>query len=127
MATPKKPTKKVAKKTETESTEQAASKPAQTAPAAPLIDAAAHAQTAAALLANRAKQPQTPTTGESAAFKQLKAGLAKPPLGANSPLGGGSNFPKTGHTQGFNKQPMHRQAFNSGANRTGVPRRTSGG
>jgi len=133
MATPKKTSKKdtTQKSTQAKPTEQSAEATAsKPAPAAPLIDAAAHAHSAASNLAARGKQgaaaPTMGGTSESAAFKKLKEGLAKPTIGGNSPVGGGA-FPKPVHNQNFNKQPNQRQAFNANSNRTGVPRRTAGG
>jgi hypothetical protein len=109
--------------------------PADASVGVPRIDtdlaAAAAAKALAAGLGTGASGTTQPQQ-ESSAFKQLKAGLNKPSFGANSPTGnllggiGGigkkSNQPFTG-----GKQIGRNQTFGADVNRTGVPRRTSGG
>jgi hypothetical protein len=101
---------------------------------APKVDTTLAANTAAALIANQAAKSggsgsaaQQSPKKESAAFKQLKAGLNKPAAGA---MGGAfgiagqqkkSNLPHHG-----GKQVGRNQTFGADVNRTGVPRRTPG-
>jgi hypothetical protein len=104
-------------------------------PTAPAIDTSLAANTAAALIGNKRAKGSGSSAGganatakkESAAFKQLKAGLNKPAAGA---MGGAfgvagqqkkSNLPHHG-----GKQIGHNQTFGADVNRAGVPRRTPG-
>ena len=100
-------------------------------PSAPAVDTSLAANTAAALIGNKAAKSggsgNAPMKKESAAFKQLKAGLNKPAAGA---MGGAfgvagqqkkSNLPHHG-----GKQIGHNQTFGADVNRAGVPRRTPG-
>lgn len=103
-------------------------------PLVPSIDTNLAAASAAAMIAQRAvdpatgqqlTRPQPEAKKESAAFRQLKQGLAKPPslggaLGAmpgqkksNAPFAGGN-------------QVGRNQTFGADVNRSGVPRRTGG-
>lgn len=100
------------------------SKPAATG-AAPVIDTKLAANTAAALVASKAAQPAAPKK-ESAAFKQLKAGLNKPAvsgLGAFSPV---VQTKKSNQPFAGGKQVGHNQTIGNDATRSGVPRRTAG-
>jgi hypothetical protein len=104
--------------------------PASNKPAAqPLIDTNAAANTAAALVAAKvaAGAAATAAKKESAAFKQMKAGLNKPSAAA---LGGAFAQPnkqkKSNLPFGGGKQVGHNQTFGSDAARSGVPRRTAG-
>jgi hypothetical protein len=94
---------------------------------APVIDTSLAANAAAAMVANKVSGGTAAPKKESAAFKQLKAGLNKPSAGA---MGGAfgiagqqkkSNLPHHG-----GKQVGHNQTFGADVNRTGVPRRTPG-
>ena len=117
--------------------------PAGRAPLAPPIDTGLAAQAAASMIANRAvtgsataqpgDAPQQPaaTPQESSAFKSLKEGLNKPPVGGlGSILGTGGGSRKT--NQGFGgPRPSvpggaKNQTFGADVNRAGVPRRTGG-
>jgi hypothetical protein len=126
---------KPARKPPTAKSETPASAPAKKAtaapPSAPAINTSLAANTAAALIANKAAKgtggANAPAKKESAAFKQLKAGLNKPAAGA---MGGAfgiagqqkkSNLPHHG-----GKQIGHNQTFGADVNRAGVPRRTPG-
>ena len=130
---------KPARKSPTAKSETPASAPAKKAtgapPSAPAINTSLAANTAAALIANKGAKGSGSSTGganpaakkESAAFKQLKAGLNKPAAGA---MGGAfgvagqqkqSNRPHHG-----GKQIGHNQTFGADVNRAGVPRRTPG-
>lgn len=90
----------------------------------------AAAAAAKALAAGIGTGGGTAPTTESAGFKQLKAGLNKPSFG-NSATGnllnpiGGAKKSNTSITGG--KQVGRNQTFGADVNRTGVPRRTSGG
>jgi hypothetical protein len=93
------------------------------------IDTSLAANAAAAMVGNKAPLPAgaAPKKKESAAFKQLKAGLNKPSAGA---LGGafgivGQNK-KTNQKLMGGKQTGHSQTFGADVNRAGVPRRTPG-
>lgn len=107
----------------------AAKKPAPAQ--APIINTSLAATTAAAMVARRGAQvpAEEPQAGkkESAAFKQLKAGLNKP---AGAPLGGAFAVPqptkKSPVPFGGAKQVGHNQTFGADVNRAGVPRRTPG-
>ena len=99
------------------------------AAAAPLIDTSLAANAAAAMVGGKISLPsgQGGAKKESAAFKQLKAGLNKPSAGA---LGGVFSNPaqqkKSHQPFGGGKQVGHNQTFGADATRTGVPRRTPG-
>ena len=109
--------------------------PAKKSPAAPadapLIDTALAANAAAALVGSKVQRPAPKDAPqpkkESAAFKQLKAGLNKPSAGA---LGGA--FAPQGQQKksimplGGGKQVGHNQTFGADLTRSGVPRRTPG-
>ncbi len=126
MAKAKKPAapKAAAKKNETQSA------PAGT----PTVDTNLAAESAARLLAAGVNKPAgaapAPAKTESSMFKQMKSGLAKPASQAMSnlldkhggPVGKKSGTPFTG-----GKQTGHNQTFGADVNRSGVPRRTSGG
>lgn len=101
----------------------------------PLVDTSLAAESAARMLAGRAKhgggsqQPQQPQGGkESGLFKQLKQNVNKPALGA-----GGSTLANTfAPTRGSNLPPIaggkqigHHQT-QGGINKINVPRRTAG-
>jgi len=97
----------------------------------PLIDTSLAAQTAARLVKNRDLLGGSKATGsqpESSSFKQLKESLLKPsvqgPGGLLSPQLQNKKF-----NQGFGgrNQVGHNQTFGADVNRSGVPRRTSGG
>jgi hypothetical protein len=105
------------------------SKPATKSGTQSVIDTNAAANAAAALVGAKV----APATGgnqpkkESAAFKQLKAGLNKPSAGA---LGGAfatpKNQKKSNQPFGGGKQVGHNQTFGADVTRSGVPRRTAG-
>jgi len=112
------------------STPKSAGTTASTGPAqAPLIDTSLAANAAAALVGNKA--PLAGGSGgkkkESAAFKQLKAGLNKPSAGALGGAFGPTGQSKKSHQPfGGGKQTGHSQTFGADVNRSGVPRRTPG-
>ena len=98
---------------------------------APAIDTSLAANTAAALIASKAAKSSGGTAPaakkESAAFKQLKAGLNKPAAGAMGGAFGIIGQGKKSHLpHGGGKQVGHNQTFGADVNRTGVPRRTPG-
>ncbi|MEO6436877.1 MAG: hypothetical protein ABIP55_14110 [Tepidisphaeraceae bacterium] len=111
----------------------AAKKPAASGAAgdARRIDTSLAANTAAAMVGGKVQLASDSTGGqprkESAAFKQLKAGLNKPSAGA---LGGAfgpiGQKKKTITPLGGPKQVGHNQTFGADVNRSGVPRRTPG-
>lgn len=118
----------VAKKEPAKRPAAAAKKPAPAA--SPLIDTSMAANAAAAMIAGKVQLPSGGTGAarkESAAFKQLKAGLNKPAAGA---LGGA--FTPQGQQKksivplGGPRQVGHNQTFGADVNRAGVPRRTPG-
>ena len=104
------------------------SKPAAKSGSQPLIDTNAAANAAAAFVAAKV----APQTGgapkkESAAFKQLKAGLNKPSAGAMGGAFGIAGQQKKSHLpHAGGKQVGHNQTFGADVNRAGVPRRTPG-
>ena len=107
---------------------KAAPKPA--APAVPVIDTNLAASTAARVVARKddVAEATPPSSGESAAFKQLKENLHRP-AGAAVPsflqnATPGKKFNNS--VPGRNKQIGHNQTFGADVNRTGVPRRTGG-
>jgi hypothetical protein len=126
--------KAVAKKAAPASTSAAktkkAAKPAAPPSGVPLIDTSLAAQAAANMVVNRDLLAPKPAgeKKESGSFKQLKESLLKPsvqgPGGLLSPQG-----PQKKFNQGFGgrNQVGHNQTFGADVNRSGVPRRTSGG
>ena len=88
-----------------------------------------HAKHVAATLISRAKQaPSIAPKSESAEFKKLKESLAKPQHSITSSLSGANKI--GGGAQGasaFARQVAHNQNAGANFNKTGVPRRTSGG
>ncbi len=114
----------------------AAAKPKKAArPAAttgvPLIDTNLAAQAAAKMVVNRDLLGAAKAGGEkkeSGSFKQLKESLLKPavqgPGGLLSPVG---QQKKSNTGFGGRNQVGHNQTFGADVNRSGVPRRTSGG
>jgi hypothetical protein len=98
---------------------------------APVIDTSLAANTAAALIANKAAKSGggagAAPKKESAAFKQLKAGLNKPSAGAMGGAFGIAGQAKKSHLpHAGGKQVGHNQTFGADVNRSGVPRRTPG-
>ena len=97
----------------------------------PQIDTDRAANAAAAMVGGKVALPSSPPQQgpkkESAAFKQLKAGLNKPSAGA---LGGvftpQGQQKKSRQPFSGGKQVGHNQTFGADATRTGVPRRTPG-
>lgn len=111
------------KKTPAKKSEAAA---APSTPAAP-FNADAAAQSAAALLAMRARQGKSEALkSESAAFTKLKQSLTTPQVSATSILSDAGKPGKTPANSGFARQVGHNQTFGANAARTGVPRRTAG-
>ena len=111
---------------------KSAAKKSEAAPAlaaAPQIDTGLAAATAAKLVAHKDElaAASAPTSGESAAFKQLKENLHKP-AGHAPP----SFLQAIAPTKKFNNsvpgrgQVGRNQTFGADVNRTGVPRRTGG-
>jgi len=100
-----------------------------TAPAAPHIDTALAAQSAAAMLSARvdgAPSGAPATKPESSMFKKLKEGAGKPSLGgAAASVMGDANRKKSSPLHGFTKQVGHAQT-GSNVTRMNVPRRTAG-
>jgi hypothetical protein len=96
------------------------------------IDTSVAANVAAAMIAGKVAPSSSANASsvpkkESAAFKQLKAGLNKPSAGALGGVFGNVNQQKKSHLpHGGGKQVGHNQTFGSDAARTGVPRRTPG-
>jgi len=105
------------------------SKPATKSGTPSVIDTNAAANAAAALVGAKVAPAtgSTPPKKESAAFKQLKAGLNKPSAAA---LGGAFTPPnkqkKSNLPFGGGKQVGHNQTFGADVTRSGVPRRTAG-
>jgi hypothetical protein len=105
--------------------EPAAKKPAATSP---LIDTSLAAQAAANMVA-RGPAAQRPAGDqpESAAFKKLKEGLAKPTsAGVANFLQNTAPVKKSGQPFGQQNQMRRGQTFGADVNRSGVPRRTGG-
>jgi hypothetical protein len=92
----------------------------------PAVNTEQAAQSAAALLAARVKLNAATLKPESAEFKKLKAGLGKPAIPATSSVLSSIGGTKPAHG-GFQQQVGHNQTIGNNVNRTGVPRRTSGG
>jgi hypothetical protein len=108
------------------------------AEATPMIDTDLAAQTAAAMVANRAaigtSQPAGSQKQESSSFKSLKESLNKPSAGGlGGILGTGTGNKKFSPGFGGPKQGGpgagggRNQTFGADVNRSGVPRRTGGG
>ena len=93
-----------------------------------LIDTRAAANAAAAMVGGKVPLPRTGgAKKESAAFKQLKAGLNKPSAGAlGGVFGNTAQQKKSQVTHGGGKQIGRNQTFGADATRSGVPRRTPG-
>ena len=95
----------------------------------PSIDTNLAANAAAAIVGGKVAPASAASTPkkESAAFKQLKAGLNKPSPAA---LGGAFAVPnpkkKSNLPFGGGKQVGHNQTFGADVTRSGVPRRTAG-
>jgi hypothetical protein len=108
----------------------AAKKPTTSGENAPLFDTARAANAAAAMVGNKVAPPASgnvPARKESAAFKQLKAGLNKPSAGAmGGAFGIGGPAKKAHLPHGGPKQVGRNQTFGADVNRAGVPRRTPG-
>ena len=128
-AKPKAPAKKAAGGAGAAKAKKAA-KPAGTSDV-PLIDTNLAAQAAAKMVVNRDLLGAAKAGGEkkeSGSFKQLKESLHKPavqgPGGLLSPLG---QQKKANSGFGGRNQVGHNQTFGADVNRSGVPRRTSGG
>ncbi len=118
-----------AKKTTTSTSKKKAEAPA---PEGLTIDTSLAAETAAKMIANRAKLAEATTTGKAAspAFKQLKDSLNNPHLQSlGSILDAGGMPKKSNQPSGFGpgKQIGHNQTFGADVNRKNIPRRTSGG
>lgn len=91
------------------------------------FNADAAAQSAAAMLASRAKLKKTDALKtESAAFTKLKQSVAAPPVSTSSILSDAGKSIKPQQNTGFASQVGHNQTFGANAARTGVPRRTAG-
>jgi hypothetical protein len=113
-----------------------AAKPAASAAASgsPVIDTSLAANAAAAMIAGKVSgtggKPagSQPQKKESAAFKQLKAGLNKPSAGSLGGAFGVAGQQKKNVTQqhGGPRQVGHNQTFGADVTRSGVPRRTPG-
>ena len=107
-----------------------AERPASPPSDVPLIDTSLAAQAAANMVVNRDLLGPKPAgeKKESGSFKQLKESLLKPavqgPGGLLSPQKQQKKF-NTGF--GGRSQVGHNQTFGADVNRSGVPRRTSGG
>ena len=108
-----------------------ASKKSESTNEAPSVNTAHAAQGAAAALMARAKGSTlnlNTSSTESASFKELKKSAAMPALPTNLPFGNITNAGKHGHqAAGFGQKQVGHAQTHSAANRTGVPRRTSGG
>ena len=123
MAKDKKPTKP-----QNETKKKAESKPAA---AAPLVDPAQSAATAAAMVAHKISAPapaQGPKT-ESSGFRNLKDSLMKPhsqTIGGVLDKLGPTGQKKSGLPFGGGKQVGHNQTFGADVTRRNVPRRTNG-
>ena len=135
----KKPVEPAAKKEPAQSSaknepakKEAAKKHATSSSAAatdsPRIDTDLAANAAAALIAGKVgPQGGGGAKKESAAFKQLKAGLNKPSANTLGGIFGTQQQQKKSHQPfGGGKQIGHNQTTGSDATRTGVPRRTPG-
>ena len=120
----------VAKKTQAKPASTTAANAPNSPPNSPLIDTSLAANTAAALIANKAGKSgggAAPPKKESAAFKQLKAGLNKPSAGAmGGAFGAAGQQKKSQQSHGGPKQVGRNQTFGADVNRAGVPRRTPG-
>jgi hypothetical protein len=99
----------------------------------PMIDTSLAAAAAAKMLVARPSKPatsqQNPAGGskaESAMFKQLKAGLAKPHAATMSNMLEKSHGPEPAKSHPAMKQVGHNQTFSADVTRSGVPRRTPG-
>lgn len=128
-AKPKAPAKKAASAPAPKA--KKAAKPSAASTGVPLIDTSLAAQAAAKMVVNRDMLGSGKPSGEkkeSGSFKQLKESLLKPavqgPGGLLSPIG---QQKKANTGFGGRNQVGHNQTFGADVNRSGVPRRTSGG
>ena len=128
-AKPKAPAKKAASAPAPKA--KKAAKPSAPSTDVPLIDTSLAAQAAAKMVVNRDMLGSGKPSGEkkeSGSFKQLKESLLKPavqgPGGLLSPIG---QQKKANTGFGGRNQVGHNQTFGADVNRSGVPRRTSGG
>ncbi len=118
---------KTTRTSKTSKTPKSATKPADAASAGvPVVDTDQAARSAAALLAARVKANTPSAKPESAEFRKLKAGVAKPAVTGTSSLLSNIASTKSSHG-GFAQQVGHNQTIGNALNRTGVPRRTNGG
>lgn len=119
-----KPAKKAAK--------AAAKKQQPAAGGSPIVDTGLAAATAARMLAHRAAtgapaaSAETSAGRESSSFQKLKNNLTNPAAGLSNILGGETGQKKSHNAFGPNQQVNRGQNSGGGANRLGVPRRTSG-
>ncbi len=127
---------KTTKKTTAGGAKQKAGKaPAATPAAAPLVDTTLAAQAAAKrLVAGLAPPLAAPAAGkESASFKHMKQTMANPASSGLDSLLDKTAAPGSRKASGTpfhgpgGKQVGRNQTFGADVNRTGVPRRTSGG
>ena len=99
---------------------------------APMVDTSFAAESAARMLAARAKMgnaPQAAGTGaqrESGAFKQMKENLNKPAAGGISSAMGNTFGPNKTNLPNPDKGHVVRDQTTSNVNRVNVPRRTGG-
>src|SRR5947209_3635618 len=122
-------------KTKSTAAKKATTKSKKPAPAggmAPMVDTSFAAESAARMLAARAKMgnaPQVAGTGaqrESGAFKQMKESLNKPAAGGISTAMGHAFGPNKTNLPNPDKCHVVRDQTTSNVNRVNVPRRTGG-
>jgi hypothetical protein len=118
-----------AKKSEsTPAKKSPAKSPAKSAPSGfPSIDTNLAAQNAAKMLRRKPAAASTPAKKESGAFKNLKDSLNKPSLGSLDQFMGSNGPQRSNMSHQRDQQKGHNQTFGADVNRTGVPRRTTGG
>jgi hypothetical protein len=118
-----------AKKSESSSSKKSAPKPAaKSAPSGfPSIDTNLAAQSAAKMLLRKPTVDSTGSKKESGAFKNLKDSLNKPSMGSLDQFMGSTGPQRSNTSHHRDQQKGHNQTFGADVNRTGVPRRTTGG
>jgi hypothetical protein len=118
------------KKSETTPAKKSAAKaPSKPAPAGfPFIDTNLAASSAARMLLRKpAAADSVAPKKESGTFKNLKESLNNPSLGSLDQFMGSTGPQRSNMPHQRDQQKGHNQTFGADVNRTGVPRRTTGG
>jgi hypothetical protein len=126
MPKPKKSESTPARKPPAKSPAKSPSKPA--ASGFPSIDTNLAASSAARMLLRKPSAADSAAPKkESGAFKNLKESLNTPSLGSLDQFMGSTGPQRSNTSHHRDQQKGHNQTFGADVNRTGVPRRTTGG